>query len=437
MDAFDEADANGEDTTGDGNLSKPAGFSDSDKNRSLSRQDRPTGVSRISVEFAGAPVADSDIRLRLPKASENRPINILSLLRKNIGKDLSRISMPVEMNEPLGFLQRFSEDLEYSELLDKANSFASSLDRIMYVAAFAISGYSSSRHRLMRKPFNPLLGETFELVDPTKRLRYIAEKVTHHPHVLATYGESPNFAFSQTLELQTKFWGRSAEFIPVGLNSVRLTATGERFIWNKVTSCLRNIVAGKKFLEHYGIMTIKNVRTRETCVLEFKESGYFTSSQNEVSGHVIDASGAKVRELTGRWDTAFYEKQDEDSLHCLWKTNPDQPDVLENYGFSLFALQLNHLPDKLRPHLPLTDSRFRRDQRYMEEGDFERAEQVKHELEQRQRTMLKQLPKPWEPTWFVSEIDPDAKEPVWRYRGGYFEARASHNFPPPLVSPGA
>ena len=32
----------------------------------------------------------------------------------------------------------------------------------MYVAAFAVSGYASTANRPSRKPFNPLLGETFE-----------------------------------------------------------------------------------------------------------------------------------------------------------------------------------------------------------------------------------------------------------------------------------
>lgn len=45
----------------------------------------------------------------------------MSILYNNIGKDLSRISMPVDLNEPLSLLQRLSEELEYSELLDIAN----------------------------------------------------------------------------------------------------------------------------------------------------------------------------------------------------------------------------------------------------------------------------------------------------------------------------
>ena len=59
-------------------------------------------------------------------------------------------------------LQRLSEDLEYYELLDKAAKCQSSLEQLCYVAAFTVSSYSTTVHRT-GKPFNPLLGETYEL----------------------------------------------------------------------------------------------------------------------------------------------------------------------------------------------------------------------------------------------------------------------------------
>lgn len=48
-------------------------------------------------------------------------INLWNILRNNIGKDLSKVSMPVELNEPLNTLQHLCEEMEYSELLDKAS----------------------------------------------------------------------------------------------------------------------------------------------------------------------------------------------------------------------------------------------------------------------------------------------------------------------------
>ena len=59
-------------------------------------------------------------------------------------------------------LQRLTEDLEYHELLDQAAKCKNSLEQLCYVAAFTVSSYSTTVFRTS-KPFNPLLGETFEL----------------------------------------------------------------------------------------------------------------------------------------------------------------------------------------------------------------------------------------------------------------------------------
>lgn len=48
--------------------------------------------------------------------------------------------------------------------------------RILNIAAFAVSAYASSVGRLC-KPFNPLLGETYEADFPEKGLRFFSEKV--------------------------------------------------------------------------------------------------------------------------------------------------------------------------------------------------------------------------------------------------------------------
>lgn len=40
-------------------------------------------------------------------------------MKNCIGKELTKIPMPVHFNEPLSTLQRLAEDYEYSALLDK------------------------------------------------------------------------------------------------------------------------------------------------------------------------------------------------------------------------------------------------------------------------------------------------------------------------------
>lgn len=89
-------------------------------------------------------------------------------------------------------LQRLSEDLEYHELLDKAARCDSSLEQMCLVAAFSVSSYSTTVHRTA-KPFNPLLGETYEL-DRLEEFGYrsLCEQVMALPHVHTGGGGSNN-----------------------------------------------------------------------------------------------------------------------------------------------------------------------------------------------------------------------------------------------------
>lgn len=144
----------------------------------------PSIVLNNGTHFSGSeyipetPVVSHGRRLALPcpAPTGNQAPSVWGILTKNIGKDLSRISMPVTLNEPIGVLQRMCEELEYSELLDSASKETDPVERLTLLAAFAVSGYSSLFWRNY-KPFNPLLGESFENVREDKNFRFIAEQV--------------------------------------------------------------------------------------------------------------------------------------------------------------------------------------------------------------------------------------------------------------------
>ncbi len=88
-------------------------------------------------------------------------INLWSIMKNCVGKDLSKIPIPVNFSEPISMLQRMTEELEYSSVLDMAAKTNDSWEQLAYVAAFTISSYSTTATRV-NKPFNPLLGETYE-----------------------------------------------------------------------------------------------------------------------------------------------------------------------------------------------------------------------------------------------------------------------------------
>lgn len=60
-------------------------------------------------------------RKKLPDPVEKeKGVSLWSMIKDNIGKDLTRVCLPVYFNEPISSLQKCFEDLEYSHLLDQA-----------------------------------------------------------------------------------------------------------------------------------------------------------------------------------------------------------------------------------------------------------------------------------------------------------------------------
>jgi hypothetical protein len=62
--------------------------------------------------------------------------------------------------------------MEYQDLLEKANDCDDPVLRMIYVTTFIMAGYTNTKGRLY-KPFNPLLGETYEIKN--KSFNFIAE----------------------------------------------------------------------------------------------------------------------------------------------------------------------------------------------------------------------------------------------------------------------
>lgn len=318
-------------------------------------------------------------------------INLWNILRNNIGKDLSKVSMPVELNEPLNTLQHLCEEMEYSELLDKASETDSPYERMVLIAAFAVSGYCSTYFRAGSKPFNPVLGETYECIREDKGFRFFSEQVSHHPPISACHCESKNFVFWQDIRWKNKFWGKSMEILPVGTLNVMLPKYGDCYVWNKVTTCIHNILSGRRWIEHYGEVTVRNTKSSVCiCKLTFVKVNYWNSNVNEVQGVVMDQEGKVVHRLFGKWHEGLYCGV-APSAKCIWRPGSMPTNYELYYGFTRFAIELNELDPVLKDLLPPTDARFRPDQRFLEEGNLEAAAAEKQRVEELQRSDRKSV----------------------------------------------
>ncbi|XP_030671976.1 oxysterol-binding protein 2 isoform X7 [Nomascus leucogenys] len=369
----------------------------------------------------------------------------------------------VNFNEPLSMLQRLTEDLEYHHLLDKAVHCTSSVEQMCLVAAFSVSSYSTTVHRIA-KPFNPMLGETFELdrLDDMG-LRSLCEQVSHHPPSAAHYVFSKHgWSLWQEITISSKFRGKYISIMPLGAIHLEFQASGNHYVWRKSTSTVHNIIVGKLWIDQSGDIEIVNHKTNDRCQLKFLPYSYFSKeAARKVTGVVSDSQGKAHYVLSGSWDEQMecskvvhsspsspssegkqktvYQTL---SAKLLWKKYP-LPENAENmYYFSELALTLNEHEEGVAP----TDSRLRPDQRLMEKGRWDEANTEKQRLEEKQRlSRRRQLEScgpgsscsseeaekeadAYTPLWFEKRLDPLTGEMACVYKGGYWEAKEKQDW---------
>ncbi|KAF7222495.1 oxysterol-binding protein-related protein 1 [Nothobranchius furzeri] len=406
--------------------------------------------------------------LPAPMFSRN-DVSIWSILKKCIGMELSKIAMPVVFNEPLSFLQRLTEYMEHTYLIHQANAATDSVERMKCVAAFAVSAVASQWERT-GKPFNPLLGETFELIRDDLGFRWVSEQVSHHPPISAFHAEGlqEDFVFHGSIYPKLKFWGKSIEAEPKGIITLELPKYNEAYTWTNPTCCVHNIIVGQLWIEQYGNVEVINHKTGERCSMTFKPCGLFGKELHKVEGCIQDKSKRKLCTIYGKWTECLYavdpakfdaykkidkknseEKKsnkatqkcvDEESeempppdaetvqvipgSELIWKITPRPGNSPKFYAFSTFAMQLNELDKCMEGILPPTDSRLRPDIRAMENGDIDLASAEKKRLEEKQRMARKNRSKSteeWKIRWFQQGPNPHTKAQDWIYLKGYWD----------------
>ncbi|KAK6204572.1 Oxysterol-binding protein-domain-containing protein [Scheffersomyces amazonensis] len=353
------------------------------------------------------------------------PPSILGFVRKNVGKDLSTIAMPVTMNEPISTLQKYSEMFEYCELIDNAlqPSFVDeSGEKILRIAAFAVSYLSSARvkERNNRKPFNPLLGETFELVREDKGIRLISEKVSHRPPVFAYFVDSAKWNLTFSPSPKQAFWGKNAEIVTKGVVKLTVKETNEVFTWSHPSTLLKNIIAGEKYTEPNSSITIKS-SSGYRAVVDFAKGGMFSGRSEDLT---IKAFGINKKELpytvSGKWTESLTLKTNT-TEKLIWECGELLPNAVKKFGFTTFAGQISKITPLEQGKLAPTDSRLRPDMKVYLKGDVDEAETLKVQLEEAQRTRRKELEDAGEdhlPKFFekIGDGEPDSSE--WVYVRG-------------------
>ncbi|KAL2596847.1 hypothetical protein AAZV13_11G126300 [Glycine max] len=324
--------------------------------------------------------------------------------------------------------------MEYSYLLDQADESEDPYMQLVYATSWAISVYFA--YQRTWKPFNPILGETYEMVNHGG-ITFLAEQVSHHPPMSAAHAENEHFTYDVTSKLKTKFLGNSVDVYPVGRTRVTLKRDGVVLDLVPPPTKVNNLIFGRTWIDSPGEMIMTNLTTGDKAVLYFQPCGWFGAGRYEVDGYIYNSSEEPKILMTGKWNESMsYQPCDSEGeplpnteLKEVWHV----ADVPQNdkFQYTHFAHKINSF-DTAPKKLLASDSRLRPDRYALEMGDLSKSGAEKSSLEERQRAEKRSREEKghsFTPRWFdlTEEVTPTpwGDLEIYQYNGKYTEHRAA------------
>lgn len=118
------------------------------------------------------------------------------------------------------------------------------------------------------------------------------------------------------------------------------------------------------------------------------------------------------------------------NMKLLWERQMPPPHLENMYNFTQLAVELNEDEPGVAP----TDSRRRPDQRLMEEGRWDEANQEKLRLEEKQRQARRAREAqaaghdPYKPKWFQKQHDPFTESDMHLYTNEYWDCKQKQDW---------
>ena len=347
-------------------------------------------------------------------------------------------SLPILYNEPISMLQKQCEKFYYSNLLKEASNEKINKElKICYLIGFICGELSLNINRYL-KPFNPILGETFEFFDNERQFRYFSEQVSHNPVITAYMCESKDFVYFGDTRMKSSFkvFKGAMEILFTNKTHILFKNTQDKFVFNKPKVYLSGIINGIPKYDYEGEIVVEYVNNNKIKgVVNFYEGKNKKNNEVIVDGIIYNDSKIIYR-IKGNWNERIYyfcEGKENEEID-IWKINKDEiylNNTFKNYNLPSYSLNLNFINDDLKNILPKSDSRLRPDQREYELGNIDEAIKLRQIIEDNQRSRHKQFEEKkivYEPFYFNNIFNDNSNDFVYVYKGGYFEDRNDNKY---------
>ena len=362
-------------------------------------------------------------RVKLPK-NIKCPENIV---KEMISTFTKKTPAPIYFNEPLSMGQKQCEKFFYLDMLTKAAKEINDKPlQMCYICAFIIGELFLNVGRFL-KPFNPILGETYEYFDNSHKFRYYSEQVKHKPQITAFVGETPEFAYyGDTLGESSFKFLKGIELNYKNKINIYLKKTRNNYVYNRPLIYIKGLMKPPMYNDYSGTTIIEDINDKNVkCELNFIEQSWSSNELGKIEGKVCLNDEDIKYLIGGNWQEEIYitdpDGNNKKVLLFLNKKNTYLQNSMEKYSLPFYSCNLNYINENLRNSLPKNDSRFRQDIRLLEKGEdfISKAQMYKNVYEEKQRKEIKD--EGHEILFFTEKINEETGDNYYIPNGKYWQ----------------
>lgn len=317
----------------------------------------------------GMVVHDKDGLVLVDKEITKKFRGLISDMIKQILKAAfgTPVSLKVQLFEPKSTLHRITDYWSFApEFLTKAASLRDPMERMKHVLAFAVSGFYIPTKQL--KPFNPLIGETFQGEFENGAKIYV-EHISHYPTVARFLILDENFKFHGYFEFstETERFGSRIKVHQKGPLTVEFPKIGEKIVYNMPTIKLLNAASeeGRSAI-WINTMLFSDVKNNLKGIVKFgTNSSYVHGFEGYIleSGFNIKGKYDHMKELESAHDAKLEYDSRKNKSKILSKISGSWLKELKFDGKEVVWNIDKHTPSWIRPltNVLPSDGRFRED----------------------------------------------------------------------------
>ncbi|KAK2722160.1 hypothetical protein QYM36_002642 [Artemia franciscana] len=256
------------------------------------------------------------------------------------GMDLTKVALPTFILERRSLLEMYADFFAHPDIFLRIADFKSPRERMIQVVRWYLSAFHAGRRsEVAKKPYNPILGETFQCwwdvpdlnvdkSEPAKdgpvpwcskqQLAFIAEQVSHHPPVSGFYAENPEkrISFNGHIWTKSKFLGLSICVVNIGEGVISVLDFDEEYTITFPSAYGRSILT-VPWIELGGRVEIVCTKTGYSAVVEFLTKPFYGGKKHRIvcdlfqqgeKKSFLNIQGEWNGEMIGKWSDGRTEE---------------------------------------------------------------------------------------------------------------------------------